>query len=215
MAHGPGLRRIPPALHEEKHLHVRPGMAHILGCQIARPNQVPHGFVQRIRYPDEGQFAGPAEARQLLGVANVILEPLARRLGCAARCHDLATAAEIGQLPVKAIGAGTGLVEELGPPMALLQLPHQLADGNRIIVDLAVATNLPAALGIRQRNRDRAFVHIEAHIDIRTVHHPSSSWGYQPHQHNGRPGQTGAARTTVISSGCSPAPTPAANAPPP
>lgn len=174
MAHAPGLGRIPLALLEEKHLHMRPGMAHILGRKITCSDQITHGFVHRIRHPDEGQFAGPAETRQLLGIANVILDPFARRLRRPARCHNAAGAAEPGQLPVQAIAAGTGLVDKRRPPMAFLQLPHQLADGKRIIVDLAVATDLSAALGLRQRNHDRALVHIEAHEDIWTVHHPSS-----------------------------------------
>ena len=32
------------------------------------------------RHPDEGQFGGPAEPRELLGIANVSLEPFAPSL---------------------------------------------------------------------------------------------------------------------------------------
>lgn len=80
MAQGPGLRRIPFALLEEEHLHVRPGVPYVLGSEVSRPNQVPHGFVHRIRHPDECQLAGPAETRQLLRVPNIVLDPFARSL---------------------------------------------------------------------------------------------------------------------------------------
>ncbi len=80
-----------------------------------------------------------------------------------------------GQVSAKAMMLGNrNLAATNDAGMQGIGPAHQLADGDRIVVYVAVTTDLSAALGIRQRNHDRALVHIEAHEDIWTAHHLSS-----------------------------------------
>ena len=113
MRPGPGLAAgEDPAMAQQKRLQMLALRAQVLHRRLARPHQLAHGLMARIRHPDGGQLAGPVQPGQGQGIAPVGLDPLARALGDQRRRDHRAVMAESGDLALQAIAGRTGLVAE-------------------------------------------------------------------------------------------------------
>ena len=74
----PGWALIVPPVAQQKARELLARLAELADCGEARPHQIAHRFVRRIRNPDRGQFAGARQPRQMARVPPVGLDALAR-----------------------------------------------------------------------------------------------------------------------------------------
>jgi hypothetical protein len=72
----------------------------IVRCRLARPDEIAHRLVDRIRHPHSGQFAGAMQPRQRDCIAPVGLDPLSRTLRDQRRGDHQAGVAESLDLPI-------------------------------------------------------------------------------------------------------------------
>src|ERR1035441_4130090 len=101
---------------EKKCTQLLPGRAHRPHRRQTGADQIAHRLVRRIRHPDRGQQAAAVQDRQTVGIALVILLPLATF----ARDHrgrgHHAILTQPGEGAVNTVAAGTGFVAELQWP---------------------------------------------------------------------------------------------------
>lgn len=82
MAGGPtALAVVAASVAEEEALDALTAGAEFLDGAEPGADQVPHGLVGLVRHMDEGEFAGPEQAREVAGVAAVGLDAIAGLLG--------------------------------------------------------------------------------------------------------------------------------------
>ena len=110
------------------------------------------------RRTDEGELAGPVEADQLVRVAPVGLDPVARPDRCERGRNDVAGDGGARQQPVEVIAAGAGLGAD-GDSAGVAEPPHEPADGLLLVHDLDELRL--TALGRDDRGGDRVLVHVE------------------------------------------------------
>ena len=73
-----GLAGVAQVVAEQKHFELLAGAVLLLLHLVAGADQIAHGFVLWIGHVDGGQFAGAVEAGQLVGIAAVGLDAVAR-----------------------------------------------------------------------------------------------------------------------------------------
>jgi hypothetical protein len=160
-------RRGPAAAAEQQLLQAVAGAELVTLGSLTRPHQIPQRLVSRIRHPHGRQVAAPEQAGELLGIAPVSLDPVAGLDGHQGRGDDDAGDAELGELPVEGVAAGTGLVaspQGLGRP----ELPHQSADGLAIVGDRPETPHLATRLS--HGDGDRIRVHVEPDESCTLLH---------------------------------------------
>jgi hypothetical protein len=96
------------------------------------------------------------------GVAPICLHPIAGLRRNQRRRHHVAAMAQACQLAVNAITARSGLITNRVRDAATPETVAQLADGARIIGNLAEVFHRPRASALRQRDRNPFFVNIQA-----------------------------------------------------
>jgi hypothetical protein len=138
-----------------------------------RAHQVAHRFVGLVWHPHGGQFVGTVQARQGHGVAPIGLDPVARAGRGERGGHHRALVAELGDLPVDGVAAGTGLVAEPQPLVALRVLGDQALDGVELVDDRAGEADLAVTAPFGERHGDLLFVYIETD-EKRILTHGSS-----------------------------------------
>src|SRR5579864_8845907 len=151
-----------------------------LHCRIdPRPHQIAHRLVHGVWHPHRCQLAGAVQNSQSLRVTPVGLDPVARP-GWDQRWRDNRTAmAELGDLAIEAVAAGTGLVAELQPVTLLGQPARQLRDIQRRVRNRADEADLPVATLLHNRYRDAGLVNIEPDVSRCFRHDPSARSKYR------------------------------------
>lgn len=79
---------VAPSVPEEEHLNALTAGAEVLDRAEPGAHQVAHGLIGVVRHVDEGEFAGPEQAREVAGVAAVGLDVVAGLLGHVGRGND-------------------------------------------------------------------------------------------------------------------------------
>jgi hypothetical protein len=152
-----------PPMPEQESLQLLPRLGEGAGGGGARSHQIAHRLVGGIGNPDRRQLAGPVQRRQGRGVTAVRLHPVARTPRNQSRCHHHAVAAEVGELPVPAVTPRAGLVTHpqllAAPPQAFDQPAHHLGP----VLHAPQMPHLAIATALRDRDRDRRLVDIQAH----------------------------------------------------
>jgi hypothetical protein len=123
-----------------------------------------HEIAQRLMVgvgdPDGAEIAASVGACQLLGVAAVGLDAVARHLGHEGRRDDLAVNAEAGKLPVQHVPSGPCLVAD--PKAArVTELADELADGFRAIGDRPQGPDRVSPFDDRHRDGLCVYIHAD------------------------------------------------------
>ena len=173
---GPGaLARIVQALPQQQRQHLLALGFEIVDRRRARPREIPHRLVPRVRHPHRRQFARPQLPRQIERIAPVGLHPIARLLRNERRRHHNAVVAKPLDQTIQAVAGRPGLVaqRQLGVLAGkLLQQPH---DRGLRRLDLAEKPHLPGATALRNRHRIAQLRSIKSHKSFAMIRHDSSS----------------------------------------
>src|SRR5215207_3208056 len=164
---------------QQEQLDARAQPPDIVRGTLSGAHQVPHSFIDLIRYPYQRQFVGPKQAGQGYRIPGVVLDALAeldRGVRGGAHMTDEPSRRE---LSVDHIPAWPCLIDELDRPMLLLEAARQFDDGSRRILDCAKMSNLAAPPSLGDSNRNRVFVDVQADecVDLR---HEPFSWKTSP-----------------------------------
>jgi hypothetical protein len=90
-----------------------PLAAQVVHGRLAGPYQVAHGFVRFVGHPDGGQFAGPEQASELLGITPISLDPVARLARDQRGCDDRTLVPQFDQLSMQSVAGRPGLVAKV------------------------------------------------------------------------------------------------------
>lgn len=122
-------------------------------------DQIPQGFVRRVRYPYRRQIAGPIASGQALRVPPIGLDSVTGLHGHQRRGDPLTLHSPLHPLPIQRIASRPSLIAGTQLPRTA-KLPDQLAHRLHSIGDHPQAAHLPAAR-LRHRHRDRLRMDIQ------------------------------------------------------
>jgi hypothetical protein len=131
----PGLAVKAEIVPKEKGLNADPGSADVLACRMPGTHQVANGFMQGVRNPNVGEFAGAEQSREGDRTPAIILDPIpgpARRHRWGA---NPAGKAKAGQLPLNVVAARPRLVDEFHGAVSPAKSPRQLRHRLRCVAD--------------------------------------------------------------------------------
>ena len=123
LAPGPTAREAAPVA-QQKRQELLALSAQVLGRDLARSHQVTNRFMDRVRHPDGGQFAGAQQACQRDGITTIGLDAVAGAGGHERGGDHVTGMAERMDLPVQPVSGGASFVADVH----LHILARQLAD---------------------------------------------------------------------------------------
>ena len=106
----PDCSGIPAAVAQEEALDALAGLPNILAGDLARTNEIAHGFVGIVRDPDGRQFSGTREPRQHERIKPIGLDVIPSPTRRVSRRDDVADVTGIADLPMQTVPARTGFV---------------------------------------------------------------------------------------------------------
>jgi hypothetical protein len=125
-----------------------------------------------VRNPHRRQLARPMQLRQIVGVAPVGLDAIARTARNQRGGHHHAFVTCYAQPALDAVAAGTGLVAETQFAAIVLKFAHQSLQPGRCVRDLAVVARRAGSPAFGKGHRDRLLVNIKADISDNLAHDP-------------------------------------------
>ena len=147
----------------------------VVDRSLARPHQIPHRLVPRIRNPDRGQFARAQQLGQVERVAPIGLHPIARLLRDQRWRHHHTLVAEGLDQPMQPIARRPRLIAERQSPMLRCKLLHQLARRRLRVLDLAEIPDFAVPPALRNGHRIAQLRCIDTHKNFVIIRHDSSS----------------------------------------
>ena len=157
---GAGVTEVVP---QKKTLELLAGPVLVLLRLITGSQQIAHRLILGLRHGDGRQLSGAGQAGELIGVASVGFDALARGAGNFGGRRDAALQTVAAQKAAERIAVRTGLVPKLQPP-ARMGGSQFLGQAEHVIVcaaDQSVAAHL-GGVGGRQRHGDGLGVDIQA-----------------------------------------------------
>jgi hypothetical protein len=94
---------VDPAMAQEKGEQLLTFAAQVIRASVPSPDQIANRFVNHVRNPDAGQFAGAMQPCQRDRIPPVGLDPLARPLRDQSRRNHHAVVAKIPDLPIQPV----------------------------------------------------------------------------------------------------------------
>ena len=159
--------RLTRGVAEQKRGQAMLGATFIVLGSGALADEIAQCLVLGCGHPDRSEVAALIGASQLLGIAAIGFDLVARLLGDERRCNDLAVDAEVRELPVQGVARGTGFVADL-QVLAAAELVDELAHCLGTVGELPEVPNLPAPLG--DGRGDGFSVNIQAQISSTILH---------------------------------------------
>ena len=134
------------------------------------PHQIAEGLMLSIWHPDRREVATAQQPRQLERIASIGLDLVAWPYGNQRGRHHHALDAQLGELPVQRVPRRPSFVGHPQLNVLATQLPHQLANGVRIVGDRAVAARRTLFFG--DGHRDRRAMHVQTDVpQLPMLHH--------------------------------------------
>lgn len=111
----------------------------------AGADQIADRLMHRVRHPHRRQVTSTMLQRQLLGIAPVVLDPVAWLARDQARRRHQAAMPQVSQLSINAVAAAAGFVAEIQPMAVLAEPLRHLRDIGRRVGKGADKTNITIA----------------------------------------------------------------------
>jgi len=143
----------------------------IVRCRLARPDEIAHRLVNRVRHPHPSQLAGPMQPRQRHRIAPVGLDPLSWPLRDQRRSDHQAGVPESPDLPIQPVSGRPRFVAEMQLAIAAGQLADQPLHRSRRTRYIAEKAYLAAAPAIGNRHRVLHLRHVECHKGFAILPH--------------------------------------------
>jgi hypothetical protein len=139
------------------------------------PDQISNRLMSGVGNPNGGEFSGPEQLGQPLGIPPVRLNPVTPPLWYQGRCNDNAGMTEARQPTVKAIARWPGLIAKVEALILATQPGDQLARRFLGGIDLPKISQLPIPTALRHGHRIPQLRYIQSNVRFAILPHGSPS----------------------------------------
>jgi hypothetical protein len=165
------LAGITDIVSQEKGFEPKRGGLQIPDDIFTRPAQVSNRFILNLGNVDRGQLPRASEACQFDSISAVGCAPLPRLFGDQRRCYDPAALAFFGQLAVKPVPTGAGLIDKDKRFTFRLHLPDEWIDVTLSRSDMAQRDDLRVVFLGDGRHGHRLFMDIQTYVKRASLVH--------------------------------------------
>ena len=165
-----GLAAVTQVVAQQIHFELLPGPMLLPANLETGADQIPHGLILRFGHINGGQFPGPIQAGQVVGIPPVGLDPLAGFARHFRGTDQNAVPAVRPQTAAEGKAAGSGLVTELQARSGMggLKFMGQFEHVVMLATDDPVTAHF-GRIGRREAHRDRVVMHVQSDEKAGTV----------------------------------------------